>query len=101
MDVHLRNNYEADLSLINVKNLTGGCTNERLLSESSRSYMLANYLSVFVVVATVLSTFRTDQPRFKFSPNRPWAISTDKILHTNEMLTSYMYERLDSLSKRS
>ena len=49
--------------------------------------MLAYYLSVFVLVATVLSTFRTDQPRFKFSPNSPWAISTDKILHTNEMVT--------------
>ena len=63
----------------------GGSCHERLLSESSRSYLIAYYLSVFVLVAmvaTVLSTFRTDQSRFKFSPNSPWAISTDKILHT-------------------
>ena len=49
--------------------------------------MLAYYLCVFVLLATVLSTFRIDQPRFKLGPNSPWAISTDKILHTNEMLT--------------
>ena len=49
--------------------------------------MLAYYLSVFVLVATVLSTFRTDQPRFEFSPNSPWAVSPYKTLHTNEMLT--------------
>ena len=49
--------------------------------------MLAYYLSVFVLVATVLSTFITDQPRFEFSLNSPWAISPYKILHTNEMLT--------------
>ena len=63
----------------------GGSTHERLLSKSSRSYMLAYYLSVFILLAPVLSTFRTDQPRFKFSLNSPWAISTDKIvgLHTN------------------
>ena len=64
-----------------------GSTHERLLSESSHSYMSAYYLSVFVLVATVLSTFRTDQPRFEFSTNSPWAISPYTILHTNEMLT--------------
>ena len=35
----------------------------------------------------MLSTFRTDQPRFKFSLNSPWAISTGKILHTNEVFS--------------
>ena len=64
-----------------------GSTHERLLSESSHSYMSAYHLSVFVLVATVLSTFKTDQPRFKLSLNSPWAISIDKILHTNEMQT--------------
>ena len=64
-----------------------GSTHERLLSESSHSYMLAYYLSVFVLAAIVLSTFRIDQPRFVFSLNSPWAISPYKILHTNEMLT--------------
>ena len=64
-----------------------GSTHERLLSESSHSYMSAYYLSVFVLVATVLSTFRTDQTRFEFSPNSPWAVSPYKTLHTNEMLT--------------
>ena len=49
--------------------------------------MLAYYLSVFVLVATVLSTFRTDQPRFEFSPNSPWAVSPYKTLHTKEMPT--------------
>ena len=49
--------------------------------------MLAYYLYVFVLLATVLSTFRIDQPRFKLGLNSPWAISTDKILHNNEMLT--------------
>ena len=49
--------------------------------------MLAYYLSVFVLVATVLSAFRTDQPRFEFNPNSPWAVSPYKTLHTNEMLT--------------
>jgi hypothetical protein len=47
----------------------GGSTDERFLSESSRSYTLAYYLSVFVLLATVLSILRTDQPRFKFSLN--------------------------------
>ena len=64
-----------------------GSTHERLLSESSHSYMSAYYQYLFVLVATVLSTFRTDQPRFEFSPNSPWAISTYKTLYTNEMLT--------------
>ena len=53
-------------------------------------YMLASYLSVIcicIAIATVLSTFRTDQPRFEFSPNSPWAVSPYKTLHTNEMLT--------------
>ena len=44
-------------------------------------------ICLFVLVATVLSTFRTDQSRFKFVPNSLWAISTDNILHKNEMLT--------------
>ena len=64
----------------------GGSTRERLLSESSRPYMLAYYLSVFVLVATVLSKFTTDQPRFEFSPKSSWAVSPYKTLHTNEML---------------
>ena len=72
--------FKAEKSCQGGLNIYGGCTHERLLSESSRSYMLAYYLSVFVVVATVLTTFRTDQPCFKFSPNSPWTISTDKIL---------------------
>ena len=50
--------------------------------------MLEYYLSVFVLVATVLSTYRTDQLRFEFSPNSPWAVWPYKTLHTNEMLTS-------------
>ena len=62
-------------------------THERSLSESSRSYMLAYYLSVFILLPTVLSTFSTYQPRFKFSSTGPWANSIDKILNTNEMLT--------------
>ena len=49
--------------------------------------MSAYYLSVFVLVATVLSTFRTDQTRFEFSPNSPWAVLPYKTLHTNEMQT--------------
>jgi hypothetical protein len=64
-----------------------GSTHERLLSESSHSYMSEYYLSVFVVVATVLSTFITDQTRFQFSPNSPWAVLPYKTLHTNQMLT--------------
>ena len=40
---------------------------------------------IWIAIGTVLSTFRTDQLRF--SQNNAWAISTDKILHTNEMLT--------------
>ena len=60
--------------------------------------MLAYYMSVFVVVATVLTTFRTDQPCFKFSPNRPWAISTDKILHTNEMLI-WLNNQVDNIEE--
>ena len=53
--------------------------------------MLAYFLSVFILLATVLSTFRTDQPHFELSPNSPWAISADKILglHTNEMLQDF------------
>ena len=49
--------------------------------------MSANYLSVFVLVATVLSTFTTEQTRFEFSPNSPWADLPYYTLHTNEMLT--------------
>ena len=56
--------------------------------ELCRSYMLAYNLYVLVLVATVLSTFRTDRPRFEFSPNSPWAVSPYKTLHTNEMQTS-------------
>jgi hypothetical protein len=37
--------------------------------------------------ALVLSTFRTDETYFKFSPSILCAISTDKILNTYEMLT--------------
>ena len=65
----------------------GGCTHEGFLSVSSHSYMVAYYLSAFVLVATLLSTFRPDQPHFAFSPNSPWAVSPYKTLHTNEMLT--------------
>ena len=43
-------------------------THERSLSESSRSYMLAHYLSVIGLLAIVLFTFRTDLPHFNFSP---------------------------------
>ena len=77
----------------------GGCIHERLLSESSRSYMLAYYLSVFVLQATVLFTFSTDQPRFTFSPNSPLTISTDDVLLSNEMLTRT--NDLTRLKKRS
>ena len=54
---------------------------ERLLTESSRSYMLAYYLSVFGLPAIVLSTFRTEQPRFMLGPNSSWAIPIELILH--------------------
>ena len=47
----------------------GGSPHERLLSESSHSYMLAYHLSVFVLLATVLSTFRTDRPRLELVLN--------------------------------
>ena len=69
------------------------------VSESSRSYILVYYLSVFVLLATVrvIYTFRTNEPYLKFSPNSPSAISTDKILHTNEMLTCT--NNVDSLNK--
>ena len=66
----------------------GGSTRERLLSESSRSYMLAYYLSALVLLATLLSTFRTDQLRFKFSPNSPLAISTDNARYTCNTLAT-------------
>ena len=49
--------------------------------------MLAYYLSVFGLLATMLSTFRTDQPRFEFSKISPLAVSPCKTLHTNETLT--------------
>ena len=49
--------------------------------------MLACYMSEFVLLTTELFTFRTDQPRFEFSSNSPWAVSPYKTLHTNEMLT--------------
>ena len=78
----------------------GGSTDERFLSESSRSYISAYCLSVFGLLATVLSTFKTNQPRFKFSLNSPWAISTDRQDVTYER-NANMYERLDSLEKRS
>ena len=81
--------FKAEKSCQGGFNVLWRCTHERLLSVSSHSYMTAYYLSVFVLVATVLSTFRTDQPRFKFSPNSPWVSSTDKILHTNEMRDCY------------
>ena len=45
-------------------NVSGRSTDERFLSESSRSYMLAYYLSVFLLLATVLSTLRKDQLLF-------------------------------------
>ena len=52
--------------------------------------MLALLSACVVLPATVLHRFRKDQPRLRFSPNSPWATSTDKITHTNEMLTSVL-----------
>ena len=68
-----------------------GSTHEHSLSESSHSFMSAYYLSAFVLVAIVFSTFRTDQTCFEFSPNSPWAVSPYKTLHTNEMLTGVIF----------
>ena len=66
-----------------------------------KSFVHVSVLSVciWIAIATVLSTFRTDQPRFKFSP---WAISTD---FDRQDITykrnANVYERLHSLKKRS
>ena len=59
-------------------------------------------MSVFVLLDTVLSTFRTDESYFKFSPNSPLAISTDKIIEDITYKRNVnMYERLDSHIERS
>ena len=39
---------------------------------------------IYALLTTVVYAFRTDDPYFKFSPNSPWAMSSGKILHTNE-----------------
>ena len=41
--------FKAEKSCQGASTCYGGCTHERLLSESSRSYMLAYYLSLYVV----------------------------------------------------
>ena len=54
-----------------------------------KSFVYVSVLAgcIWIAIAIVSSAFRTDQPRFKFSRNRPWATSTDYIFRSNEMLT--------------